>query len=245
MKRTNSKADRGLFDWLFHHRIESRLLIAFLLVISAMFGLGKLAGEVLEGDTFAIDIWIVRELRTVADAATPVAPQWVTTAMIDFTALGGVTVLTLVSLFAVGFLFVTSRKWIALFVAISVCTGAATNAVLKTIFARARPDLVPHLVNADTASFPSGHAMNSALVYLTLAMLVGRTENNTHLRVYLVSCAIILTFLVGSSRVYLGVHWPSDVLAGWGVGALWAVLSTVGLKYFQTKENFKDMSNVT
>ena len=216
-----------------NHRIESRILIVFLISAALAFGLGKLASEVVEGDTFALDRLIIRSLRVATAPAVPIAPRWFTTAMIDVTALGGVTVLTLLTLFAAGYLLALGKGRTAVFVSASVALGAGATTILKQFFSRVRPDIVPHLVPADSASFPSGHAMNSALVYLTLAMLVARTEEDARLSVYLVVSAVLTTLIVGFSRVFLGVHWPSDVVAGWGVGGLWAVLSTLAYKRLQ------------
>ena len=212
------------------HRIESRILIVFLMSAAVIFGLGKLASKVLEGDRFALDRLIMPNLRVAGDPALPIAPGWCTTAMMDVTALGGVTVLTLVTLFSAGYLLALGERRTTAFVTALVAMGAGATTVLKQLFGRVRPDVLPHLVPVDTTSFPSGHAMDSALVYLTLAMLVARARDDRTLSVYLVGSAVATTLLVGFSRVYLGVHYPSDVVAGWGVGGLWAVLSTLAFK---------------
>ena len=203
---------RRLIGFLTGHRLESRILIVFLISAALAFGLGKLASEVIEGDTFALDRVIIRSLRIATDPAVPIAPRWFTSAMIDVTALGSVTILTLVTLFAAGYLLALGKSRTAVFVGASVALGAGATTILKQFFSRVRPDIVPHLVPVDTASFPSGHAMNSALVYLTLAMLVARTEDDARLSVYLVVSAVVATLIVGFTRVYLGVHWPSDVV---------------------------------
>jgi undecaprenyl-diphosphatase len=143
--------------------------------------------------------------------------------MIDFTALGGGPVLTLVSLLAAGYLVARRKAALAAFLISSVAAGGAFNSFLKAVFVRDRPDVVPHLVDVSSASFPSGHAMNSAMVYLTLAALLITAERSRRVRAFLMAAAVLLTLLVGLSRVYLGVHWPTDVLAGWAVGAAWAI----------------------
>lgn len=217
------------------HRIDSWLLVAFLAGTAVLFGLIKLASEVAEGDQFALDKAILIGLRQTHDTAHPRFPDWVTNVMIDVTAMGGVTVLTLVTIFAVLYLVAIGRRRAALFVGVSVSLGAITTTVLKDYFVRPRPTIVPHLVEVSSASFPSGHAMNSALVYLTLAALVARTRQHRGVRLFLMSSALALALLIGISRIYLGVHWPSDVLAGWGIGALWAALSSLVAKVLQDR----------
>ena len=121
----------------------------------------------------------------------------------------------------------------------AVTGGALLGTLLKAIYARARPDLVAHLVGTDSASFPSGHAMNSAVVYLTLAVLLARAETSVAVRRFLVSAAIGLTLVIGCSRLYLGVHWPTDVLAGWIVGGLWAAACSLGAKRLQSQHTLE------
>lgn len=215
------------------HRPDSWLLLAFLVGAGVLAAVLYLSGEIMEGDNFAFDRDILLALRQPGDLAEPIAPQWLTNAMIDITALGGVTVLTLVSLFAIGYLVAIGRHHAATFVAASVGLGALATKLFKGLVLRERPDIVPHLVEVHSLSFPSGHSMNSALIYLTLAALVARTRTHIRVRLYLMSAALILTLLVGFSRVYLGVHYPTDVLAGWGVGALWAAASSLLAKQFQ------------
>lgn len=181
----------------------------------------------LEGDKFAVDRAILRGLRTAADPAVPVGPHWILPAMMDVTALGSVTILTIITVLSVGFLLALRRRSTALFVGLAVISGALLSAALKAFFFRPRPEIVPHLVEVTSASFPSGHAMNSAFVYLTLAALLARSQRGRRVRIYLISVAMILTLLVGVSRVYLGVHWPTDVLAGWSAGAIWAAICSV------------------
>ncbi|MEN3971235.1 phosphatase PAP2 family protein [Sphingomicrobium sp. XHP0235] len=228
--------------WHRAHRIDSWLLVGFMISTLVLFGLAVLAEEILEGDSFAFDQTIISGLRLATDPAQAIAPGWVTSAMIDITAMGGGTILSFVTIFAVGYLLAIGRQRIALFVAAVIVTGAILTDLLKSLFSRARPDLVPHLVEVHSLSFPSGHSMNSALVYLTLAALVARTRTDTGVRIYLMSAALLLTFLVGVSRVYLGVHWPTDVLAGWGVGALWAALASLIAKRLQEKHEIEPPS---
>lgn len=226
------------------HRIDSRILILFLGIVVATFALLKLASEVAEGDTFALDRAILQVLRKGPNDSVPLGPAWLKYVMIDVTALGGVTVLTLLATFVVGFLIAVRKFTTAIFVALAVAGGALLSSSLKTYFFRARPDVVPHLVYVNSASFPSGHAMNSALVYLTLATLLARSQQGRRVRIYLLSVAVFLTLVIGTSRVYLGVHWPSDVLAGWGVGASWAVLCSLAGKLLQHRQKIDPPNGV-
>ena len=133
-----------------------------------------------------------------------------------------------------------ARKYAtASFIFASLTGGAILSVALKAIFVRARPDLVPHLVVVDTSSFPSGHAMNSAIVFLTLGALLTRTQKDRAVRVYLIAVSILLTLLVGISRVYLGVHWPTDVIAGWIVGAAWATLCLTVARLLQERNRIE------
>jgi undecaprenyl-diphosphatase len=133
-------------------------------------------------------------------------------------------VLTLMTIAVTGFLLIDGKRGAAVLVLASVIGGVVLSSLLKLGVDRPRPDLVPHLVEEYTASFPSGHAMLSAVVYLTLGGLLSRVEGPRRIKIYFLSVAVILTLLIGLSRGFLGVHWPTDVLAGWCAGAAWAVL---------------------
>ena len=205
-------------------RREHRLL--FLLAVGAglAFGFIQLASEMQEGDTAAFDRSILTALRTPGDLAVPIGPHWLLPAMTDITALGGTTVLTLVSFLAIAFLALRGRWRQAAVAAAATGGGALFGVTLKSLFARARPEIVPHLVEVNSLSFPSGHSLNSAIVYLTLAALVARSFTELRLRAFVIGVAAMLVLLIGTSRLYLGVHYPTDVLGGWSVGAAWALM---------------------
>jgi len=228
---------------LLGHRIDSRILVLFLTLSAGAFALLWLASEVLEGDTFALDRTILRDLRATQNTSVLIGPHWLPYSMIDVTSLGSVTVLTLITVLAVAFLVAVRKHTTAIFVAIAVSSGALVGSALKSLFFRARPDVVPHLVHVSSASFPSGHAMNSAVVYLTLATLLARSQQAVRVRIFLLATAIFLTMLVGISRVFLGVHWPSDVVAGWSVGAAWAVMCSLVGKTLQSRRQIEGPSS--
>lgn len=210
-------------------------LAVFAAAAAALAAFVELAEDVMEGDTRGFDEAILRALRTASDPAEPVGPYWLDAAMRDITALGSYTVLAIVTFGAVGYLLIDRKRAAALFVLVSVCGGALLSTALKLGFARPRPELVAHLVDVRTLSFPSGHAMLSAVTFLTIGALLARQAPRARHRGYLLALAIALALLVGVSRVYLGVHWPTDVLAGWCLGSAWAMVCWVAAWWLQQR----------
>ncbi len=150
-------------------------------------------------------------------------PSWLPKVAADVTALGGGVILTIVVLLATGLLAV-QRLWLSAAATLAASiSGGVVVSLVKTEVARPRPDLVDHLVQVSNMSFPSGHSANSAIVYLTLAGLASQVTVSAAARRYILVMAILMVGAIGCSRVYLGVHWPSDVLAGWSFGTLWAL----------------------
>lgn len=216
---------RALKDrWLRLGKQEISLLLTMLLVAGGLLVFGKLADEVMQGDTHAIDRAVLLALRNPADASDPLGPVWFEEMARDVTSLGSHVILTLITLAVTGYLLIIRKRGAAVLVLASIGGGMLLSALLKHVFERTRPDLVPHAVQVYTASFPSGHAMLSAITYLTLGALLMRVQPGRRVKAYLLGVAVFVTVLVGISRVYLGVHWPTDVLAGWCVGATWAML---------------------
>jgi undecaprenyl-diphosphatase len=205
-------------------RSELVVLIAALAFVALTLTVFALAGEVMEGDTQAFDERVLRSLRKAGNPAEPIGPAWLQSAALDVTALGSATVLGLTMLAVIGYLLLQGLPRMALFVFIASMGGSLLNSLLKTMFARPRPDVVPHLRDVMSLSFPSGHAMTSAAVYLTLGALLMRISSRRATRWYCMGVAALATFLVGLSRIYLGVHYPTDVLAGWIIGLSWALL---------------------
>jgi undecaprenyl-diphosphatase len=199
-------------------RFELPVLLLIAAGSSAIWAFIEIAEEVREGGTRALDEALLRALRNPADLTDPLGPRWLEEMARDFTALGGVAVLSLITAASVGYLLLMRRRHAALLVLIAVCGGLALSTLFKAGFDRPRPDLVAHLAHVYTASFPSGHSMLSAATYFTLGALLARMHREASVKVFLMAAAILITLLVGVSRVYLGVHWPSDVLAGWALG---------------------------
>lgn len=208
-------------------------LILLALVAGGMWAFIELAEEVLEGSTHVLDERILVALRTEGNLSDPLGPRWFEEMMRDFTGLGGTGVLTLLTIAAIGFLLIARAPHAALGVFLAVGSGILLSTLLKSGFDRPRPDLVPHGGIVYTQSFPSGHSMMAATVYLTLGALVGQVIRRRPLRIYVIALAMLLTILIGVSRVYLGVHWPTDVLAGWTLGAVWALIASVAMLRLQ------------
>lgn len=198
-------------------------LLFVLIAVIVTWGFIKLASKVGEGETLGFDRAILTALRNADDPQRLRGPFWFGGAVRDVTALGGETILTLVTVLVCGYLAMAGRGDLSRYAALSVVTGAIVMYALKAVFARQRPDLVPHiLTDVSSGSFPSGHAMLSAVVYLTLGGMLAEAAQHRRLQVYAMTAAILLTLAIGSTRVFLGVHYPTDVLAGWTVGFLWA-----------------------
>ena len=207
-----------------NHLIEYATEISLVLLSLGLFGFFKLTEEVVEGDTRGFDQSVLLWFRNKADLSDPIGPQWLEVVMRDITALGGLLILGLLTIAACGYLWLTQRHKLALFVAVSIPAGSLLNTLLKEYFTRPRPDIVPHGTGAALSSFPSGHAMMSAVVFLTLGALLSLSTENTRIKIYILFWSVFLTVIVGISRVYLGVHWPTDIIAGWIAGGTWAVL---------------------
>jgi undecaprenyl-diphosphatase len=219
--------------WLGRHELATLVLV--LVAAGGTWLFSEIVDLVVEGESNTFDTRVLLLMRSPGDHADPVGPAWLEELGRDFTALGGIAVLSLITIAAAGFLALERKYRAVLLIVAAVVGGLILSTVLKQLFARPRPDLVPHGSAVYTASFPSGHSMMSAITYLTLGALLARVQTRKRLKAYLLCLAIILTVLVGVSRVYLGVHWPTDVLAGWTVGAVWALLCWLVVRWLQDR----------
>lgn len=204
-------------------RLSTPALVAIVLAAFSTWAFVEIAEEMVEGDSLAIDRGVMHVLGAASAAGGPPGPAWLVSAARDLTALGSTAVLGLVVVAASLFLLLSGRGRDALYVVLATGGGALASLALKAAFRRPRPDLISHGDLVLTASFPSGHAMLSAIVYLTLGAMLARIVAGGWQRVFVVGVALTLTGLVGLTRIYLGVHWPTDVAAGWAAGAAWAV----------------------
>lgn len=202
---------------------EARLLASIALVSGLILVFLHIADEMIEGEMEAFDRAILMLFRDPANIDATIGPAWVQEMVRDVTSLGSFALLSLIVLAVCIYLVLARKRAEAALVVVSVVGGTILSTVLKMGYNRPRPDLTV-MSTQFTASFPSGHAMLSAVTFLTLGALLARFAPTRALRIFSIGAAIFLTLIVGTSRLYLGVHYPSDVLAGWCLGAAWALL---------------------
>jgi undecaprenyl-diphosphatase len=199
------------------------VLVVVAIIGGALWAFAELADEVADGETHAFDKAVLLAFREAGNTAQPIGPDWLPYVARDVTAIGGATVLVMLTFAAIGYLLLRRKLAAALFITASVVGGTVLSSLLKNMFERSRPDVVPHLMEATSASFPSGHSMLAMVTYLTLGAVLAEVHADRRFKVYILGWAVFLSLLVGWSRVYLGVHWPTDVLGGWSLGSAWAL----------------------
>jgi undecaprenyl-diphosphatase len=192
------------------------VLLGVALLVSVFLLLAKLA---LDGGTRDLDVALLRG----AQALRTELP-WLADVMRDLSGMGSAVSLTLVTLGACGYLLLIGRRVTAGLLAASTGCAIATVELLKAGFGRMRPDSAFAHFTQSGLSFPSGHSSMSAVVFLTLAVLLARAHALRPERAYIMCAAFLLAGLIGLSRVALGVHWLTDVIGGWTFGAAWAIV---------------------
>lgn len=216
-------------------RREFVTLAVMAVVLAGAWAFFAIADEVLEGDARPFDERVLLAMRTPGDTADPKGPDWFEEAARDITALGSTAVQALLTIAVVVYLAMQRKYHATIFVAVAIVGGVALSHALKLGFARPRPELVSHGMEVFTPSFPSGHSMTSAVTYLALGALLARLHAHPAMKAYLMALAAGIAILVGLSRVYLGVHWPTDVLAGWTAGAAWALACWLIMRWLQRR----------
>jgi undecaprenyl-diphosphatase len=203
--------------------LEVRVLASLLAIAAGIWLFVRLASEVVGGRARSFDNWALRSLRRADAPGEPIGPAWLAEAARDITALGSTSILLIATALACGYLLLAGKVRLMLLLLAAAASGQFLSSLLKLAIGRDRPDVVPHLTTVATASFPSGHAMLSAVVYLTLGALLARAVARRRERIFILGSAVGISLLTGASRIYLGVHYPTDVVAGWAVGTAWAL----------------------
>lgn len=236
-----SKSYQNVYDLVPHSvrqwigKPELSVIVVLLILVCILWLFVDLADDVMDGDTQDFDSRVVHALRSPVNRNLPRGPEWLVDAGRDITALGGIAVLSMMTIAAAGYLALqrkTHAMWLML---LAVVSGVVVSTTLKFAFGRERPETAAGMIKVFTSSFPSGHSMLSAIVYLVLGAMLARMEPRWTIKLYFIALAVILTVLVGVSRVYLGVHYPTDVLAGWMAGLAWAGLWWLIARFLQRK----------
>jgi len=210
-------------------------LTALFAIALLLFLFGFIAREVAGGAPTALDRSVTLALRSSADPSRPIGPAWVQEAARDITSLGSIIVVVITTAAVAGYLFLAHKPGVAWLMLLAVGGGITLNNLLKLVFARQRPHAITSAPRVFTTSFPSGHATLSAIAYLTIGALLSRASPSAAISLYLMALAVFLTVLIGFSRIYLGVHYPTDVLAGWCIGAAWAIFCWVLMAWLQNQ----------
>lgn len=205
-------------------RAEFAALSALLVIAVALMTFAEVADDMTEADGQAFDWMVLLAMRPDANDPTHLwGPWWLHEAAADLTSLGGIAVLSLLAIVAVGFLLIQRKRLSAALLVLGLAGGVILSEGLKAVFERERPPVEYQAVETLNASFPSGHALLSTVFYLTLGVMLTRAFPQKRLKAYALGVALLFALLIGSTRIYLGAHWASDVFAGWSVGAAWAM----------------------
>lgn len=200
-------------------------LIGALILLAILAAALGMADEIRAGGRFRFDAAILLGLR--GPGGAPLGPRWAVQAFSSLTALAGFKARWLLGGAAIAALALTRRRVEAAWLAAALYGAMLLDPLLKALLHRPRPMIVSHLTEASGSSFPSGHALVAAAAYLTVGAMIARHVENRAGRAAAMAAAVVLVGLIGTSRVYLGVHWPSDVIAGWTVGGAWALAVTM------------------
>jgi len=212
----------------FSGAVVSAFAISFIIALLAtvafiLFSQIVLGGWTQAGDDAVLQ-WFARHRSPLLDSF-----------MREVTALGSIGILAIVASIASVFLWLTHHRWSVLILLAGIIGGWTANSILKIWFERPRPTIVPPLAEVGSLSFPSGHAMTSMIVYGSIAYLLTRFEPTRNIRRATVVATLLLIVLIGISRVYLGVHYPSDVVGGYIAGLAWigfAASARAALRHF-------------
>lgn len=203
--------------------LARRGLLLATLAATAMLLAWLAAGLLSQSGLAGLDNALMQSLHDEIYPSDPIGPDWLENAFRDISALGSNIIVVLLSATAAVLLIMTHRQGSAVLLLVTVAAAFMLNWALKGMFDRERPDFLSYSVSVETSSFPSSHAMLGAVVYLLIAAIAARELTSRQAGVMAMSMGILIAFAIGFSRIYLGAHWPSDVLAGWALGAACAL----------------------
>jgi undecaprenyl-diphosphatase len=216
---------------------EKTFWILLTLVTMLLWLFMAIAAEIVAGEIFTMDETILLLMRNADNPEVAIGPPWLQQVGQDITALGGNAVLTLISIWVMLFLYLVNKGRLALVVLLATGGALLASLLLKSGFDRPRPEVISHATLVYTSSFPSGHSMLAASTYLTMGALLAQSQKRRRIKALIIITSVLLTFLIGISRIYLGVHWPTDVVAGWAVGAAWAVGCSYLARHFARQDS--------
>lgn len=216
--------------------LEARIVVGIMLILAAVLAFFRLGSAVRGGLTLDLDRQIILALRDPANPGQPRGTFWTRDLLHDLSALGGVAVLTLTVLVATVFLWINGRRRHATVLVGTVAAASVVGELLRSSYHRARPDLVAYGDYFSESSFPSGHSLTSTAVWMTLAIIIASLERTRLGKVTAFVAGVFICLAAGFSRVYFGVHWPSDVLGGWLLGSGWALAAWIALSAWKAKE---------
>ena len=202
------------------------LISGMLAATLGTFAFVKLAGEVKEGETQAFDEAV---LQWIGQRQVP----WVEETLVEVTMLGTAVVVATIVGVAGLFLWLTRHRYSTILLLVATSGGFVLNKILKNVFDRPRPQVFEWGAHPISSSFPSGHTMSAVIVYMTVAYLAARLQKQRWARWLTMVVALLLILLISFSRMYLGVHYPSDVMAGATIGLAWAGFCMATLEAMQ------------
>ncbi len=241
---SNQEVDKSfpvrILSWIGRH--ELAVLLSFFLIVGGVWLTVELADDVIDGQTQEVDVAILMALREGSDADNPIGPPWVEEMMRDFTSLGGTGILTLIVVSITLYYLIQGRYKEMLVLVIAVVGAYLLSFYFKGLFNRPRPQFVPDSEYIYSASFPSGHALLSAATYLTLGGILAQLFQRYRVKAFVLILALFIMVLVGFSRMYLGVHYPTDVLAGWLIGTIWATVCWLVVRWLRQRGTLRSLS---
>jgi undecaprenyl-diphosphatase len=205
----------------------------FIILLTGVILLCLVSLSVVSGKINFLDNSILLSFRNARNTSIPAGPEWLLSFMLDVSALGSATIVFLVTILTSGLLILKNKYSSLRVILFAFIGGGIIELLMKEIFSRQRPQIVLHFVNVNSLSYPSGHSAMSAIIYISLIFIIFTLDIKTSIKIYFLYSAVFLILIIGISRIYLGVHYPSDVLGGWALGLIWSSISVILARNFK------------